>query len=117
MTPGIASASDVSMLSDLAVGDGGAHVGDVSGAGQQRLVEQVVDVHAAGGEELRVFLAKNPVTQNAASHAKPPDDSIDDLGATLDACRRGCAETQSAEIGPARRRGYGGDGLAWCARR
>ena len=59
------------MLSDPAVGDRRAHVGDVGGAGEQRLVEQVVDVHPAGREELRVFLAKNPVAENAASHVDP----------------------------------------------
>ena len=68
-TPGMASASPTSMPVMRAVGDGGAHVRDVRRAGEQRLVEQVVDVDAAGGEELRVLLAKNSVAQNAASHA------------------------------------------------
>ena len=56
----------------VAVGDRRADVGDVRGAGQQRLVEQIVDVHAAGGEELRVLLAQNPVAEDAASHVEPP---------------------------------------------
>ena len=36
------------------------------------LVEQVVDVDASGGEELRVLLAKDTIAQNAASHGMPP---------------------------------------------
>ena len=56
--------------------------------GQQRLVEQVVDVDAAGGEELRVFLAKNPITQNAASHVRNPQSvRYDEVPPTLDASR------------------------------
>ena len=40
-------------------------------AGEQWLVEKIVDVHPSGGEELRVLLAKNPVAENAASHRYP----------------------------------------------
>ena len=40
-------------------------------AGQQRLVEQIVDVLAARGEELRVFLAENTISENAAGHKNP----------------------------------------------
>jgi hypothetical protein len=41
----------------------------------QRSIEcwllQVVDVHTAGGEELRVFLAENTVTKDTACHEDP----------------------------------------------
>ena len=72
ITPGIASASDGVDRHDGAVSDLAAHVGDVGGAGEQRLVH-VVDVGAADGEELRIFLAENTIAENAAAHAEPPE--------------------------------------------
>ncbi len=55
---------------DRAVSDGRAGVHDMEGAGQQFLVE-VVDVHAAGGEELGVLLALYSGPQDAAGHVCP----------------------------------------------
>ncbi len=55
---------------DGAVGRCGACVDHVQGTGEQFLV-QVVDVHAAGGEELGIFLALNSGSQDAAGHVCP----------------------------------------------
>jgi hypothetical protein len=44
----------------------------VHGIFQQWFVKKIVDVLAAGGEELRVFFTKNPVTKNASAHQIPP---------------------------------------------
>jgi hypothetical protein len=43
----------------------------VCGSGEQRLVKEIVDVLAAGREELRVFLTKNTIPKNAAGHGDP----------------------------------------------
>ena len=55
---------------DRAVGDRRARVHHVQGAAEQVVLE-VVDVHAAGGEELGVFLALNSGPQDAAGHVCP----------------------------------------------
>ena len=54
------------------MGNRRAHVSHMSRAGEQRLIDEIVDVLASGGEELRVFLTKNPVAENASSHALDP---------------------------------------------
>ena len=57
---------------DPTVGDRRSHVRHMGRAGQQRLVDEIVDVLASGGQEFRVFLAKNPIAENASSHALTP---------------------------------------------
>ena len=55
------------------MGDAGAHICDIRRAGQHWLVVEVIDVHPARCQKLWIFLAKNPIAQNAASHVKPPE--------------------------------------------
>jgi hypothetical protein len=54
------------------VGDGRADVDDVGGAVELGDVVEVVEVLAAGREELRIFLADDPLPEDAAGHSKPP---------------------------------------------
>ena len=56
---------------DAGMSGGRADVGHVRRAGEQRLVAQVVQVHTAGREELRIFLAKYTIAENAAGHLIP----------------------------------------------
>jgi hypothetical protein len=79
------------------VGHCRAYVRDVCCVGERRLVEQVVDVHAAGGEELRIFLAQNSVTQDAAGHVKPPVSERSD-GCEGDTSQAGASVQQPVDV-------------------
>jgi hypothetical protein len=57
---------------DRRVGRGRPRVGDVRRPGELGNVAEVVEVHAACGEELRIFLADDPVAEDAARHAETP---------------------------------------------
>jgi hypothetical protein len=41
-------------------------------SGEERFVTHVVDVDAACGEELWIFFAKDPCTENASTHVNFP---------------------------------------------
>ena len=57
---------------DRAVGDGRSGVGDEGRALELGDVVEIVEVLATGCQELRVLLADDPFTENAAGHSNPP---------------------------------------------
>ena len=65
---------------------GRTHVHHV-GSTRQPFVDHVVDVHAAGGQELRVLFTEDAFTQNAAGHECPFDDDV----STIAVCWNRCA--------------------------